>query len=376
MFKYISAILLFLPFAFCNKKINETIIAASQLSVGNVTVTRDSVNTKMVFTIVAEPVSNKPITVNYTTVEGTAKATIDFVPISGTLSINPNMASQEVVVQVNGKKLPKSTQEFYLKLSDAVNANIKVEKATAFIQNPGFGYQLVWSDEFDSTVLNTKNWNYETGGNGWGNRELQNYIAGTNNAYIENGKLVIEAKKESVGGNPYTSARLTTKGKVKFTYGKIEIRAKVPTTKGIWPALWMLGESIDQVSWPACGEIDIMESINKEQPSKIYGTAHWGTSGATHKSSGGNAILTQGFYSDDYHIYSLEWDEDNIQWFVDGNKYYGVSNSQVTGGNFPFNKDFFIILNVAVGGDWPGNPDFSSIFPQKMMVDYIRVYQK
>ena len=191
---------------------------------------------------------------------------------------------------------------------------------------------------------------------------------------MQAGNLVIEAKKENLGGNAYTSARLTTKGKRKFTYGKIDIRAKIPTTKGIWPALWMLGENIDQVSWPACGEIDIMESINKEQ--KVYGTAHWGLSSSSHLSNGGSYLLSSGYFSDDYHIYSIEWSATKIKWLVDGSQFYELFNSSVTGGNYPFDKDFFLILNVAVGGNWPGAPDGTSAFPQKMLVDYIRVYQK
>jgi beta-glucanase (GH16 family) len=367
----VVCLLLLIPFVYCKKN-----TASSLISVSNISVVRDSVNSTIKLVVTVEPVSNQAITVAYTTVDGTAKSNIDFVPASGTLIINPNTSSVEIQVQLIGRKLLSSTQDFTVKLSNAVNASLKVDQATVFIENPGFDYQLVWSDEFDGTVLNTANWNYETGGGGWGNNELENYTSGTNNAYIENGNLVIEAKKERSGNNAYSSARLTTKGKRKFTYGKIEIKAKVPATAGLWPAIWMLGENIDQVSWPSCGEIDIMEAINKETPSKIYGTAHWGINTSNHLSKGGSYALSSGYYSDNYHIFSVEWDANSIVWLYDGNRFYSVNKADVTGGNNPFNKDFFLILNVAVGGNWPGSPDATSVFPQKMMVDYVRVYQK
>lgn len=372
----VVCLLLLLPFVYCKKDTGESNLPTSYLSISDIWPVRDTVNTAIKLIVTVAPVSNKTITVNYTTEEGTAKANIDFVPVAGTLTINPGSVTGEVAVQLIGRKLMSSTQNFSLKLSNAVNATLKVEKATVFIENPGFDYRLVWSDEFTGTTLNTTNWNYETGGGGWGNNELQNYTSGTNNAYIENGNLIIEAKKERIGSNAYSSARLTTKGKRKFTYGKFEIRAKVPATTGLWPAIWMLGENIDQVGWPACGEIDIMEAINKETPSKTYGTAHWGVNPASHLSKGGYYVLPSGHYSDDYHVFTVEWDANSIQWFFDGNKFYTVNKGEITGGNNPFNGDFFLILNVAVGGNWPGSPDANSIFPQKMVVDYVRIYQK
>lgn len=232
-------------------------------------------------------------------------------------------------------------------------------------------YSLVWSDEFFSSSLNTNNWTMETGGGGWGNNELQYYTDRLDNAYIEDGKLVIEAKEESFGGRNYTSARLKTEGKKFFKYGKIEARIKLPHGQGIWPAFWMLGENIGSVSWPACGEIDIMEKIGgTNNENVVYGTLHWEENG--HASYGGHYNLNGSVFSEDYHIFGIEWTPQTIKWYVDGTMYH--STDITPAGLSEFHEDFFILLNVAVGGDWPGPPDGTTVFPQKMYVDYVRVY--
>jgi len=371
-----SLLLLVISVCSCAKNDSGTSGLTSYLSVSNVSGTRDTVNSTISFVISVENPNKNPISFNYATEEGTAKANVDFTPVSGSKTIAANATQVTVDVPVIGRRAAQGAQQFYLVITNPSNAVIKFDRGTASIQNPGFGYSLVWAEDFNGSTLNTNDWNYETGAGGWGNNELQNYTSGTNNAYIENGSLVIEAKQENLGGSNYTSARLTTKRKKKFTYGKIEFRAKVPSTKGLWPALWMLGSNIDAVPWPACGEIDVMESVNKEVPSKIYGTAHWGTATTNHQQSGNNFALSTGDFSQDYHVFSIEWDANKIQWLMDGNKYHELNKSQVTVGTYPFDKDFFLILDVAVGGQWPGNPDATSIFPQKMYVDYIHVYQK
>lgn len=225
-------------------------------------------------------------------------------------------------------------------------------------------YQLVWSDEFNGDHVDTTNWNFETGGNGWGNKELEYYQA--NNATVENGNLVITARKERVGSNIYTSARMNTLGKREFTYGKIEARIKIPVAMGYWPAFWMLGSNINTVGWPVCGETDIMEHINND--SLMYGTIHWDNNG--HVSNGGKTSSTPS----DYHVYDVEWDQNSIKWHIDSVQYwvapvYGVNNT------YAFHNPFFIILNLAVGGNWPGFVVDESILPAKMYVDYVRVYQ-
>ena len=225
-------------------------------------------------------------------------------------------------------------------------------------------YQLVWSDEFDSTAINTNVWQFETGGSGWGNNEQEFYQK--NNAGIEDGNLVIMAKKETVGNNGYTSSRMTTQSKKEFTYGKIEARIKMPVGQGLWPAFWMLGANINTISWPACGETDIMEHINAD--SIIYGTIHWDNNG--HVQDGGNTTSSPS----GYHVYSVEWDAYSINWLIDSVRYH---TSNITGsGADEFHLPFFILFNLAVGGNWPGQVVDDNLFPAKMYVDYVRVYQK
>ena len=226
-------------------------------------------------------------------------------------------------------------------------------------------WNLVWSDEFNS--INTGNWTFEVGGGGWGNNELQYYTNG-NNAYIQNGVLVIEARRESVGGYAYTSSRMITRGKREFTYGKIEARMALPMGQGLWPAFWMLGSNIGSVGWPACGETDIMEHINTSNT--IYGTMHWDAGG--YASYGGSINTTPA----SYHVYTIEWTSSSIKWFVDGVQYHEGNIQNSINSTEEFHRPFFIILNQAVGGDWPGAPTSSTPFPSRMYVDYVRVYQQ
>jgi len=226
-------------------------------------------------------------------------------------------------------------------------------------------WQLIWSDEFDSTAVNTSNWNFETGGGGWGNNEQEYYQP--NNATVADGNLVITVKKETVQNNLYTSARMTTKGKKEFIYGKIEARIKMPSAQGLWPAFWMLGANINTVNWPACGETDIMEHINTD--SLIYGTIHWDNNG--HAQYGGKTATAPS----DYHIYSIEWDSAAIRWYVDGNKYQEATILNNINSTEEFHKPFFIILNYAIGGNWPGQIIDESKLPASMLVDYVRVYK-
>jgi beta-glucanase (GH16 family) len=236
-------------------------------------------------------------------------------------------------------------------------------------------WNLIWEDDFNGASgsgIDALKWVYDVGGHGWGNNEHQYYTSGTNNCYIQNGNLIIEAKKEDFEGKPYTSARIKTKDTFEFQYGKVEMRAKLPYGQGIWPAFWMLGADIDQVGWPKCGEIDIMEFIGKD-PQKIYGTLHGPDySGAD---AIGNSLSLEFEPKSGYHLYSVEWSENKIEWFVDGQKYHTVTTENTGGNPWVFNKKFFLLLNLAVGGNWPGYPDDTTVFPQKYFIDYVRVYQ-
>jgi beta-glucanase (GH16 family) len=237
----------------------------------------------------------------------------------------------------------------------------------------GQNYKLVWSDEFDGTTINPFKWVMETGGGGWGNSELENYTNRPANAYVDSGMLVIKALKENYSGSNYTSARMKTQGRISWKYGKIEARMKLPYGKGIWPAFWMLGDNITTVSWPKCGEIDIMEMIGGADPADrtCYGTGHWDNNG--HASYGLHTQLGAGRFADDFHVFSIAWDSTKIIWYLDATPYCVLNTTPV--GLAAFQKNFFIILNLAVGGQWPGNPDLSTVFPQSMYVDYVRVYQ-
>jgi beta-glucanase (GH16 family) len=240
-------------------------------------------------------------------------------------------------------------------------------------------WTLVWADEFtqpDGTAPDVTKWGHDTGGKGWGNHELEYYTSSTNNARIQDGKLVIEARQEGFGGKNYTSARLQTKDKRSWTYGRIEARIQVPRGQGFWPAFWMLGTNINTVGWPACGEIDIMENLGRE-PGKIHGTVHGpGYSGAG--GIGGPFTLPGGVaFADDFHVFAVECETNRIRWFVDDQPYFTVTPASLpSGAQWVFNQPKFLLLNLAVGGGWPGNPDSTTVFPQRMLVDYVRVYDR
>jgi beta-glucanase (GH16 family) len=229
-------------------------------------------------------------------------------------------------------------------------------------------WKLVWADEFNYNGLpDSTKWGYDVGY--IANNELQYYMKKRiENSRVVDGHLLIIGRKEQYNNMNYTSARLLTDGKFSWTYGKVEARMKLPVGQGIWPAFWMLGQNIHSVNWPACGEIDIMEHINSEN--LLHGTLHW--LNGEHVSSGGSTLcdVTK------YHNYSIEWDKNSIGLFLDGTKYYEVNIKDNVNNTEAFHKPQFILLNLAIGGDWPGNPDKTTIFPDTVFVDYVRVYQK
>ncbi|ADQ45037.1 glycoside hydrolase family 16 [Caldicellulosiruptor kronotskyensis 2002] len=274
---------------------------------------------------------------------------------------------------------------YYYKVS-AVNeyGESKLSEAVvATTQTAPEGWKLVWSDEFNATPapgVDENKWTYEIGGGGWGNNELQYYTNSIKNVYIEqdpdnpnNGFLVIKAIKEDYKGYHYTSGRIKTAGKFEFTYGRVEMRAKLPYGQGIWPAFWMLGSNINTVGWPNCGEIDIMEFVGKT-PTRIYGTIH-GPGYSGDNSIGAWHEYPKGF-TDDFHTYAIEWEPNVIRWYFDGELYQVRTVSDLVGKTWVFDHDFYIILNLAIGGNWPGSPDASTVFPQKFVIDYVRVFQR
>jgi len=248
---------------------------------------------------------------------------------------------------------------------------------------PTSPWTLVWSDEFggaNGSAPDSTKWGYDVGGNGWGNDELEYYTNRNQNAHVQDGNLVIQALKETYTGSDgvtrnYTSARLLSANLFSQAYGRFEARIKIPYGQGMWPAFWMLGNNIGQVGWPQCGEIDIMENIGKE-PSIIYGSIHGpGYTGGT--GVGTSYTLPSGAqFAGDFHVFAVEWEPNVVRFYVDGNLYATDTPSSLPAGStWVFDHPFFIILNVAVGGDWPGPPDSTTVFPQQMLVDYVRVYQ-
>ena len=239
-------------------------------------------------------------------------------------------------------------------------------------------------DGFDGaaeTPINNEFWTAEIGGHGWGNNELEYYTDRIENVSLDGqGNLAINAIQENPGDYTchygvceYTSARIVTMDKFQFTYGRVEARLKIPRGQGIWPAFWMLGADFGTVGWPGSGEIDIMENVGKE-PRIVYGTVHGpGYSGGN--GIGGTGLTREVDYADDFHVYAIDWDVDAIRWYIDGELFQIVSLNDLNGREWVFNHDFFLILNVAVGGNWPGMPDETTVMPQQMLVDYVRVYQ-
>ena len=234
------------------------------------------------------------------------------------------------------------------------------------------GMKMMWRDEFEGDNLNLSDWKHEIGGNGWGNNELEYYQE--KNTTVHDGYLVITAKQENVGGKGYTSSRIITLGKKEFQYGRVDIRALMPKGQGIWPALWMLGSNVSTVGWPACGEIDIMEMIGGPgKDNTVHGTAHWDHAGG-HASYGGKLSLDPPkILADEFHVFSIMWTPTAITWYIDDVQFevIDITPSELS----ELQNKFYFIFNVAVGGNWPGNPDATTTFPQRMVVDYIRVFQ-
>ena len=246
-------------------------------------------------------------------------------------------------------------------------SNDKTQKTTTL-------NNLVMQDEFSiDGAPNPSLWGYDigTGTNGWGNNELEYYTDRPNNIKVENGVLKITALKENFSGSGYTSARILTKGKFAQKYGRFEAKIKMPYGQGIWPAFWLLGANSDEVVWPQCGEIDITE-FKGQEPTITHGTVH----GPGY--SAGNSItksyqLINDRFDTDFHIYGIEWGENYINFYVDNVLYNQITPEKVTG-PWVFDKPFYIILNMAVGGNYVGPPNAQTVFPQTMMIDYVRVY--
>lgn len=336
--------------------------------------------------------SSRQVTISYSTMEGSAKGGQDFtVANMQTVTLQPGETSKKLLLIVVGDELRESDETFSVIIS-ATGATVDKNIAVVTIQNDdtkvpftnaGYeaptsyeGYSLVWQDEFNGTTLDQSAWSFENGDGcpnicGWGNNELEYYRP--DNLFFQDGKLIIEARPESVGGKNYTSSKILTRGKKTFKYGRIDIRAKLPRGQGIWPAFWLLPQNNVYGGWPRSGEIDLMELVGHE-PNRTHGTLHYGPGpGSTQFNR--STTLPSGTFNDEFHVFSLEWKEDQIKWLVDGNVFSTATKAGLNTATYPFNEEFFLIFNLAVGGNWPGNPDATTTFPQWLIVDYIRVYQ-
>ncbi len=239
------------------------------------------------------------------------------------------------------------------------------------------GYNLVWNDEFEGSSIDLNKWVHEVNGNP-DNNELQYYSPRVENSYVNNGSLYIVARREQFTGTDgtrdYTSARMTTQNTQTFQYGKVTARMKLPFGQGLWPAFWMLGSNINQVSWPECGEIDIMEMIGggNGRDNVTHATLHWDNNG--YQSLTQSFALGDGIFNNDFHEFTINWDSEKIEWLLDDQIFFTLPITDASMSEF--HQPFFIIFNVAVGGNWPGAPNPQTVFPQEMVVDYVRVYQK
>ncbi|MBO6534778.1 MAG: glycoside hydrolase family 16 protein [Balneolaceae bacterium] len=256
-------------------------------------------------------------------------------------------------------------------------SNMKSEKSSEEQSE----WNLVWADEFDGETLNSEYWNRQVVRAGRFNDEWQRYTDSEKNAHVEDGILILNAIHESDehGVDQYTSARLNTAGKQSFKYGKIAARIKLPKGEGIWPAFWMLGTNINEnggdTPWPQSGEIDILELYGSKDPAVIEANIHYADENEQHTMMGAVPYsLSEGNFSDDFHIFELEWSADSLKWFVDGNQFASVSITDEVYSEF--RNDFFILLNIAVGGTWAGRPDDTTPFPAQMHVDWVRYYEK
>jgi beta-glucanase (GH16 family) len=365
------------------------------LTASDVSETRQATATTLRIYVTINKTSTSAISVDYALVDGTAISPRDYTAATGTVTIPAGQTSANFEVQISGEptNLRQPNLFFTVSLSNPKFCTLAATTAKGTIitedgsflptDNTGYttplsypGYTLAWNDEFSGTNLDPNAWNQEIGNGtgGWGNNELEYYTNSTKNTFLSNGNLIIEARKEALGGFNYSSGRMTTQNKKTFKFGRIDIRAKLPVGKGIWPALWMLGNNITSVGWPSCGEIDIMELIGTF-PGRVHATMHWKPVSGTNTSNGGNFNLPSGDFSQAFHVYSIVWTQDNIKCYVDDQLFFTNTLADVAPANYPFNANHFFIFNVAVGGNWPGPPDASTQFPQRMFVDYVRVFQ-
>lgn len=333
------------------------------------------------------------ITIKYATDDASAFQGMDYKNATGQVSIPAGSVEATIPIEIIPDLIKEGNEVFRLLFDSDMDVEFNTQTTYITIGNDDSalpydsedystpdsyqGWVLAWADEFDGSEINTDWWTHEIGNgdNGWGNNELQYYTDAPENSRIEDGKLVIEARNDSWNGKQYTSARMITKDKKEYKFSRTDIRARVPYGQGIWPALWQLGHNIDDKGWPACGELDIMELVG-HQPSTSHATVHWGADFTQHKYTGKGYSINGEIFYDRFHVFSLVREFNQVYFYVDDILIFEFSSKDLQGQPNPFNEDYFYIFNVAIGGNWPGNPDETTVFPQFMEVDYIRVFEK
>ena len=356
----------------------------------NISADETEANSTFEFPLVLNQSTTRDITVRYETRDLTAIEGEDYVPVEDSLIIPAGTASASIFVDIVVDDYQEEDEQFRVVLTGSTNAILAggIQEAIGTIRNDDSlfpvsneghlsassypGKTLVWSDEFDGESIDLSHWTYDLGASGWGNQELQNYTSDSENSYVNDGNLFIVARENGIH---FTSARMKSIGLQEFQYGRIDVRAILPKGQGIWPAIWMLGANYPTVGWPACGEIDIMELIGSS-PNTVHGTIHYGTDWTQHNYTGsGTSIPWTETFSDEFHVFSIDWDENGITWLLDDQPFYTIDNAVTGSQPYPFDNPFFFIMNIAVGGQWPGYPDATTEFPQFMAVDYVRVFQ-
>lgn len=378
-------------FVACDKEKTSPITTAN-ISINDISMNEGTGGTSnMEFTLTLSSALSQEASVKVTTKDGFAKAVEDYQALNEVVIFKAGETVKKVNVTIVADDLKEGIDEFQVLLSDAVNCNIfdgiglgviNNDDTKIPVTNQGYtspesypGKTLVWSDEFNGGSLNGQDWGFDVGTGcpncGWGNNELQYYTPGDNLSFSQ-GNMIIEARKEQMGGKNYTSTRLLSMGKREFKFGRIDIRAKLPRGQGIWPAFWMLGSNFKSVGWPSCGEIDIMEFLGHDEK-RVHSTIHYKFGNNARNTTA--SLLNDTPLPDEYHVYSLDWQQDKIRMLIDDKFIAEFNPVNLVGAGHPFNEPFFFIINIAVGGNWPGSPNATTYFPQWLYVDYIRVFQ-
>lgn len=392
-----SMFLLLLLIAACGKKGGDDNGVKPQLNFNDVTVNEGNGGTANVeIKLTLNQGAGKSFTLTWSTIEGTAKAGQDFTAVTNqAVTFQPNEKEKTITVAVVADDLKENDETFQVRIENSPSVTLLRQTATITLKNDdtripfnntGYnvagsypGYVLAWGEEFDGPELSSAAWTAESGDGcpalcGWGNNELEYYMNPPNNLFFQDGKMVIEARQESYGGKNYTSSRIKTQGKKVFKYGRVDMRAILPKGKGIWPAFWMLPENNVFGGWPRSGEIDILELIGNE-PAKAHATVHFGPGPGSINISR-NYSLNGATFNDQFHVFSMEWEQDLMKFYVDDILYSTVTKADLGANNYPFNEAFYFVVNLAVGGNWPGSPDATTVFPQWYIIDFIRIYQK